>query len=665
MGSTTDMNELVALYALPNDNNVHTYSFSWRENLFPKSFVIQTVDLVITKLDSNNNNQASKFEWPESIRSGLPVGYDVFDIRTFLENALATANSNTAPAAEVAIKLILPATAGYVAQSNIIQTRLHACPGVISVAGFLQPGEYIEPQTPSVSRVTQLNDLLSAAIGAAHCIINDSESSQTGLDNLDTELRNRLDIRFLQAEPVPRTRLGIVQCLNYQMSLELLQHLNIHLVVFDEPGTLFEDPNGPLAYLRDSFHLIDLNPDETFTERLYAAAHDLRLDGLTTRFDAILDKVAHVAQLLKLPTSPPSALKIATDKYLTRITQPDYDKAQSPAIQVRNRTELEERLRDPVNPLNIPYPVVVKPTNGWGSYGVAKAINKEELLAAVEWAAGYIIGFVNSRVMIEPYCDGPEVDINLALWDGEVTFFEVCDNAPTPGDLNQVSSTGRKDFQETMFMYPSQLPQSEQIMVRDYIHQCILGMGFTYGVFHCEARIWNSAMHYTTDPNTGIVDLETNSKADTIGGKPSVFLLEINARAPGYVGLYASSWNYGVDMWALHSLSCIGDEARFRLLSKTYTNGPQHDSALLLIMPDKRGILKSGDPMPRLKQENPELAVCVPLCLNYFKVGQEVVPPDDTENCFTSVLLVESKHGRRGLMTTVEEVRKEWTPIIE
>ncbi|KAK1139076.1 hypothetical protein N8T08_001322 [Aspergillus melleus] len=465
------------------------------------------------------------------------------------------------------------------------------------------------------------------------------------------------------SEPVRRKRVGLVQCLDYRMSLELLQHLNIDLVVLDEPGTCMEDSNGPLAHFRVSFYPIDLNPDGGFVQRLYIAARDLRLDGLTTRFDAILRKVAEVAELLGLPALLPSALTIATDKYLTRISAPESDLMQDKIIRVKNKQELEGRLKDPVERLQVFYPVVVKPTNGWGSYGVAKAVNETELLEAVEWAAGSIIGFVNSEVMIEPYCEGPEIDLNLALWDGEVTFSEVCDNAPTAGDLDVVTGSGKKDFQEGLFMYPSKLPESEQTMLCEYIRQCILRMGFRSGVFHCEARVRDSSMHYVQDSQGSIIDLDPNPA--TVGRQASIFLLEINARAPGYVGLYASGRTYGVDLWALHILHCIGDEARFRALSRPFTSGAQHDSAVLLIMPKNWGILRSDDPRPRLQREHPELAAAVPLCLNYFTVGQEVTPPDDTENCFTSVLLVESKTGRADLMKLVEKARVEWTPVIE
>ncbi|KAI9039797.1 ATP-grasp domain-containing protein [Aspergillus affinis] len=581
------------------------------------------------------------FTWPKARRQGLQLGDTRSDIRTFIDQALRDHDSTSEP---IAIKLILPKANGYVAQSDIIQTRFYGCGHVESVTGFLQPGEYLEafaaPTTGKGTVISELYGLLTATIGAVRSTAPDSSSPWHILNSLEHELQNRLGIHFLMSEPVRRKRVGLVQCLDYRMSLELLQHLNIDLVVFDEPGTY-----------------------DGFVQRLYIAARDLHLDGLTSRFDTILEKVAQVAELLSLPTSLPSALAIATDKYLTRISEPESDQMQDKIICVKNRQELEERLKDPMKCLRVFYPVVVKPTNGWGSYGVAKAVNETELLEAVEWAAGSIVGFVNSEVMIEPYCDGPGIDLNIALWDGEVTFAEVCDNAPTAGNLDVVTGSGKKDFQEGLFMYPSKLPKSEQTMICQYIRECILRMGFRSGVFHCEARVRDSSMHYVQNSQSAIIDLEPNPA--TIGRRASVFLLEINARAPGYVGLYASGWTYGVDFWALHILHCIGDEARFRALSRPFASGAQHNSAVLLIMPNNWGILRSHDPRPRLQREQPELAAAVPLCLNYFTAGEEVTPPDDTENCFTSVLVVESKTGRADLMKLVEKARVEWTPVIE
>lgn len=668
MGSIIEPVTIKGLVTSPKSGKPQLYSFSWQINASPESFVIQSADLVITRLP-HDAHAVPTFAWPPTLRSGMQLGDGSSDMRTFLEQVLQDDFMDESTSRSTSIKLILPKVSGFVAQSNIIQTRLYGCAQVGCVAGFLHPGERVEafkaPSPGEKASLTQLSDLFTATIGAIKVTVAETESPWQILSRVESEVHNRLGVQFLMDEPVPRKRVGIVQCLDYRMSLELLQHLNIDLVIFDEPGTCMENPEGPLACLRVSFHPIDLNPDDGFVQRLYLAARDQRLDGLTSRFDPIFEQVAKVAELLNLPTPPPVAMKIATDKYLTRTTQPDYGQDGSQVIRVKSKLELEEKLRDPEMSLKVPYPVVVKPTNGWGSYGVAKAVNEAELLAAVDWAAGYIIGFINSEVMIEPYCDGPEVDINLAMWDGEVTFFEVGDNAPTAGDLDEVTGSGRKDFQEGLFMYPSQLPNSEQFLVCQYIRECILRMGFRTGVFHCEARVRDSSMHYVRQSDSGIIDLQKKPAHAAPTNSPSIFLLEINARAPGYIGLYATGWTYGVDLWALHMMNCLSDEARFRALSVPFANGAQHNSAVLLIMPEKKGVLRSEDPKPRLEQERPELAACVPLCLNYFKVGQEVTPPDETENCFTSVMVVESKKGRADLMKTVEEARIEWTPVIE
>jgi biotin carboxylase len=688
MQSPSRTAKISAWYPSTDGGASTTYSISWRINPAPESFAAQSVDVVIElSTDVTQSHDAvPDFKWPESLRSGLELGYTVWDIRTFVDQALQAHNKIRTP---VALKLVIPTVTGYVAQSNIVQTRFHACPGIESVAGFLQPGERIEAftavQGEATASLQQLYQFLSQAIGAVHAINPDVVSPWKVLDDVEIEFRNRLGLQFLLPNPVPRKRIGLVQGLNYRpgivqskyyrMSLELLPHLNVDLVVFDEPGSCMENSNGPYSHLRESFYALDLTPDDGFVERLYLATKDKRLDGLTSRFDAVFDKVATVAQALHLPTASPSAMKIATNKYLTRVTcaqlgkEDSWQNSRDQVIHVKNRQELEHRLKDPAKPLQISYPVVVKPTRGWASYGVAKAVDEPELLANVEWAAGSITGFDDSQVMIEPYCDGPEIDINVAMWDGEVTFFDMSDNAPCAGDLDEVSGSGRKDFQEGLFMFPSQLPASEQTMVLNYIRECILLMGFRSGIFHCEARVQDSSMHFMRDSATGIIDLETKPESDLIGVKPEVFLIEINPRIPGYVGMYAAGWTYGVDLWALHVLQCVGDEARFRALSKTFENGPQHDSAVLLIMPEKSGVLRSGDPHPRLQVENPGLARAVPLCLNYFREGEYVTSPEGTgtslETCFTSVMVVESKEGRKGLMRTVEEVRREYLPLIE
>ncbi|KAF4629850.1 hypothetical protein G7Y89_g8283 [Cudoniella acicularis] len=656
------------LYASKNDGSRQLYSFSWRANAAYELFVVQSVDLVITPMmDGPRGQHTPELSWPRDLRSRLELGNgkSIPNIRAFLDEALQ--EDHTPPS--IGVKLIIPTVNGYVAQSNIIEERLHGCPYVGSAVGFLQPGELVKnfslpaprPNQDKGVSIPQLYSLLIAAIGGIKSTISGSESPWEVLGSLENEFKNRLGLQFLLPEPIPRRRVGLVRCKDDRMSNELLLYLNIDLVIFDAPGHFMEDPHGHSAHLRASFHAIDLNPDDGFVQRLYLAARDLHLDGIITRFDPLLEKVAQVAELLQLPSAAPSAFAVATNKYLARMALPEDDQLQDQVRCVKTKYDLEQ-------PLRITYPVVVKPTQGRSSFGVVKVMDESELLEAVDRAASFIVGCggeinIHPDVMIEPYVDGPEVDINIAMWDGEVLFFDVSDNAPTAADLHKEGESGRKDFQEGLFMYPSHLPDSEQTLVCQYIQDCILRMGFRTGTFHCEARVRGSSMRYVRQNGSGIIDLEKNPAATGI--QPSIFLIEINCRPPGYFGLYATTWNYGVDLWGLHFLCCINDESRFRALSVPFLNGAQHHSAVLLVMPEKGGILRSEDPGARLRREKPELAACVPLYRNFFEIGQRVTSPEEVETSFTAIVVVESKGERSDLIRVVEELKVEWTPVIE
>jgi biotin carboxylase len=68
---------------------------------------------------------------------------------------------------------------------------------------------------------------------------------------------------------------------------------------------------------------------------------------------------------------------------------------------------------------DLEYPFIVKPCKGFLSEGVFKIHSPEELASA--------IGSVNldrhgAEFVLEAYCDGPEVDINFVLSEGELLF---------------------------------------------------------------------------------------------------------------------------------------------------------------------------------------------------------------------------------------------------
>ncbi len=560
------------------------------------------------------------------------------------------------------IKIFLPVGDGYVSRSDMIEFRFFGCELVQLVSGFVAPRQHVvafryeEEQSPA----SQLQTVLDSAIGAILVKPSSEKLVEHTLAELELEVKNRLSIRWLLPEPILYKRVAIVGCLPENKSYESIKAMGIGIVILDQPGPYLEDPNGPLAYLREAFCPVDLNPDADLPQRIVDTLRGQHVDGLCTRFDVLHTKVAMAAETMGLSTSSPSAYAIATDKYAARVLEPD----QNSAICVTSGEDLLQRLHSSEDPLQIEYPVVVKPCTGRTSWCVTKTETEADTVAAIDKARSRVIGHENgipiySSIMVEPYIDGPEADVNFALWDGEILFYDVSDNWPCAGDIT--ATPGQNDFQETMFVYPSALPPSEQQLLATSLRDSLLRMGFRTGCFHAEGRVCNSSMHFTNRNGT----LDLLPKQTPPSAKPSAFMIEVNPRPPGYFGLHASMWTHGVDYYALHVLRCMVDEQRYRSFASPFLNGAQHASALVLIMPEKGGILKSPDPTLELKRKRPDLMECIPLYNNVFKQDQRVTSPDAVDVTYMATVVVNTRKGRDDLLKKAEEIRANWHVEIE
>lgn len=581
---------------------------------------------------------------------------------TALSNFFQHAKRATDKPESMGIKVFLPACDGYVSRSDMIESRFFGCELVQLAAGFVAPRQHVSAfkYEQEQSAASQLQSVLESAIGAILVKPRPEKLVEHTLEELELEVRNRLSIQWLLPEPIPYKRVAIVGCLPENNSYEGIKAMGIGLIVLDKPGHYLEDPDGPLAYLREAFCPIDLNPDAGLSRRIVDALKGQHVDGLHTRFDVFHTKVAIAAQAMGLPASPPSAYAIATDKYAARVLEPD----QNSAICVTSGEELRQRIRSAENPLHIEYPVVVKPCTGRTSWCVTKTDTEADTVAAIDKARSRVIRHedgnpIYSSIMVEPYIDGPEIDVNFAVWDGEVLFYDVSDNWPCAGDM--AGTPGQNDFQETMFVYPSALPQSEQHVITLALRDSLLRMGFRTGCFHAEGRIRNSSMYFAERNGT----LDLLPKMTPPSAEPSAFMIEVNPRPPGYFGLHASMWTFGVDYYALHVLGCIADEQRYRSLASPFVNGPQHTSALVLIMPEKGGILKSPDPTIELRRKRPDLMECIPLYNNIFQQGQRVTSPDAVDMTYMATVVVNTRKGREDLLKKVEEIRANWHVEIE
>ncbi|KAK2028128.1 hypothetical protein LX32DRAFT_409070 [Colletotrichum zoysiae] len=609
-----------------------------------------TVDLFITTPGKSSSNLGPNL---------LNLNRDA-PITEFIQDQLQIASSGGS--GSVALKLIVPVEGGYVIRSDLLEFRLHGCLLVGRAAGFLEPRQHVLGFL-SQSFNGDADTLLGAfetAIGAVEARTRADETLSDTMQRLEDELRNRLSLDWFLPEPIPARRLAIVKPTRDMLGFAALKNMGFSLVILDDPGSWLADDDGPHADIRETFIPFDTNPDSGFRNRLKAAVGPECVDGIiaATRSEGLFAAIADVCQELGLPTEPPEAFRNGTDKYAQRRLVDGDARAFRFAGVEQLQAQLDAGLVLP------DYPLVVKPTTLGGlSQCVSRVSNQEELFEAVDKIKRRVFGHdvsvpIVSEALVEPYEGGPEVDVNLVLCDGELLFCEISDDFPSAADRD--GATMADDFQETMFLYPSKLPQAEQEALRVELHKAVLQLGFTSGVFHVEARVRNSSMRYAERPDGDHELVERSASADPPAGPPSVFLIEVNARPPGYIGLMTIAYTYGVDYYALWGLNAVGDAARFRAMARPFLDGPQYTSALVLVMPDRGGTLVSEDPAPALRRCRPDLMESVPLCREVFSKGDQVPDPTGPWNTFTSCIMVISRSGREELLRTVKMIREEW-----
>jgi len=598
----------------------------------------------------------------------------------------------------VACRLVVPRSSGYIVRSDILSLRLIGCELVDSVVSFAKPQQYFDGKT-TVDSVNVVSNAFAASIGgilltiekknkgktrqqhllsngAANGISNGLSPSSTLdslLASLDDELRNRLSFPWLSSQiPHRRPTLAIVDGGlrgpddggtggSIYMAAEAL---GIDMVVLDNPGHWV---NGPkYRHWRKAFVPLELQlePDPGFADRIAAAVRSYEgghIDGILTCRDHYKLPVAEAAVQLCLPTYPPSAYAIATDKFKTSVSEGHA------AFQATSAEEALQIVREQQHSLT--FPLLIKPCNGFLSEGVFRA----ESLSHLEAGARALDRFDADRhgrdFVIEKYCEGPEVDANVVLCDGEVVFFELSDDFPKSGDAKGSGRPGgdvNSNFLELANVLPSALPDGEQAMLRDELRKSLLRMGFRDGFYHLEARVEDSSMEYAT--KGGILDLRERAATKSVGEEeaatatPSSWLIEVNPRPPGIQASEAVRYTYGVDFFGLALLFALNDKDRARRLSHAFSRGPQYWCEMVFIPVEGGGVFDSGDVCEELFGRRPDLADHVSACFCFLRRGDRVSDPARTGlNSWVAYFNVFSRESRAHVLELADRVRQEVT----
>ncbi|KAK3346082.1 hypothetical protein B0T25DRAFT_571241 [Lasiosphaeria hispida] len=587
----------------------------------------------------------------------------------FTLDVFAALTSPKAQDSVIILRLLFPVSAGTPIRSDYIEYRLRDAPAIHAVRSFLTPLAKITEASPSITRniVSAQNvcDLLRHSLGG---LISYGSSPESATQSLTSELDYRLSVPWVApSPPAQRQRIlwiqGRANILSSQQFYLAAQALGITLVVADAPGHWMQDPSSPHAHLREAFVELNIDGDAALAQRIVDAvrAYPERIDGIVTISDARLPHVAKACEVLGLPSEGAEAYKIAGDKGATRRLVESRN-GQGESLVLAGAEELEAELQSRGDLLR--FPMIVKPCAGWNSDCVAKVSDVAELRAAVcrasERHAASPLG--SKGVVVEPYIDGPEVDADFVILDGEVLFCYITDDFPCSGDSSQGGKNS--NFMETVMDVPTALPDNEQAILRESLPMTIKQCGFKSGIFHCEARVRGSSVHYRPREDNSILDL--HPREIVTQEQPSCYLHEINARPPGYANTISALLAHGVDYYAIRLLLALGygreeEKQRIRALAQPFRGGkPQYTPAIAVLPPTREGVMGSDDCVVEFLEANPDLKEHVVWTETVKWKGDPVQGPASSELWTVGHVIVASRKGRKVCVEMAHRVREKF-----
>lgn len=549
-----------------------------------------------------------------------------------------------------AAKLIVPLQSGYIIRSNIIPLRLRDSQHIESAVSFAQPLQTYNGQPVSVSSLTDLTTLILTATAG---LILYPESTP-GSDAIESDLDNRLSFPWIQPGSPQRKTLALVDANSAHPQDGLgfyraARELGINVVVLENAGHWLEDPTQ--AHWREAFIPTRLTnpPEPDVGSHILASlrSYGKRVDGIVTFADSFWYYIAQIAPVLGLQTAPPDSLRIATNKFLT---------SKYVGHEAYSASSLDEALAI-TEKVDLPYPLIVKPCDGWSSEGVSRVDTPDALPTAIKSIDTQRHG---TEFVIERYCSGPEVDVNLVLLDGEILFAEVCDDLPKSADINGPTVGSLTNFHELNSVYPSALPEEELDLLITSFAGTLSSLGIRNGVMHLEGRVENSTMDYRE--TSSIIDLHQRNDVSR-SHQPSAWLIEINPRPLGMTGSHIIESTYGIDYWALAAILGVNDKPRARALAVPYKSGPQYTAIMVFIPADfpieSEGIFDSDDICADLIARRPDLGRSISRCATLVKRGEKVRHPSTGKHTFLAYFNVFSRVGRAEALRLASEVREE------
>ena len=449
--------------------------------------------------------------------------------------------------------------------------------------------------------------------------------------------------------------------------LEKAHELGVNSIVVDSYGSWTNSllQGGTIKHLVE----VDMSaPEDEVFESCVSRLCSLgvELHGVCTFVELSAALTARLCDHFKLPGHSMSAVALARDKHSTRKAIADCESTARFAI--RNHlltTGSEEDLVQAAG--HVGFPAVLKPVAGAASLGVQKVTSMNELRETYQSVSEVVSELIiangaldrrvqmvsdkptsdtdstisdkvdtpvaagddlspdrfmssvsalsNTSVVMEEYLDGQEVDIDIVLWNKQITFCEISDNGPTMEPY----------FGETWNNCPSLLPECAQDQLRQMAASIVIdALGFVSGVFHVEAK-------YTS------------------AGQPR--LIEVNCRMGGGPIRIVHLRRSQVDLVVEQLLLSVGLPA-----IPPVTTGHKTCLGFVEVNARKCGSVNSTDFLKSIAQM-PNMVYCEPLVIP----GQHIIGPEIGQpSWLAEVVFTESsaEDASKNALKIYEEIQK-------
>ncbi|MEU8528439.1 ATP-grasp domain-containing protein [Streptomyces sp. NPDC048629] len=285
--------------------------------------------------------------------------------------------------------------------------------------------------------------------------------------------------------------------------LDAARDLGVEVIVVTHED-VFEEWYSPTlqAEIRNHAKLVftDFSDSEGALRQLAELARAEHVDGVVACWEFLTPLVARLTADLGLPGNDPSRALSCRNK---RIMARAFTEHGIPApLTLAARTVEEAFAR--VEAAGLTYPIVVKPSEQSGSWGVSVVRSDEELATAFALAQSHLFQMphgipLDAHVVVQEYVGGVEFSIETVVADGVATPLVPYDKFTTDG-------AKRAEFGHTV---PAELDDASVRILQEAAVAAARALGITDGVAHTELKL-------LPDGTTRIIELGARLPGDHV-----------------------------------------------------------------------------------------------------------------------------------------------------